>query len=116
VLDFFSHQGITFYKKMAHKGYLRHLLVRRAAKTDEILINLVTSSQWDYEESEQEILEKFKTALLHLKLEGNIVGILHTYNDSLADVVQWDRLEVLYGKDYFYEELLGLKFKISSFS
>ena len=51
-----------------------------------------------------------------LKLEGEIVGILHTYNDSLADVVQNDRTEILWGRDYFYEELLGLRFKISPFS
>ena len=44
------------------------------------------------------------------------MGILHTYNDSLADVVQNDRTELLYGRDYFYEELLGLRFKISPFS
>ena len=51
-----------------------------------------------------------------LELDGTIAGILHTYNDSLADVVQNDRTEVLYGRDYFYEELLGLRFKISPFS
>jgi 23S rRNA (uracil-5-)-methyltransferase RumA len=31
-------------------------------------------------------------------------------------VVQSDRTDVLYGQDYFYEELLGLKFRISPFS
>ena len=51
-----------------------------------------------------------------LELDGRIVGILHTYNDSLADVVQNDRTEILWGRDYFYEELLGLRFKISPFS
>ena len=34
----------------------------------------------------------------------------------MADVVQSDRTEVLYGQDYFYEELLGLRFKVSVFS
>src|SRR5699024_3074228 len=55
-------------------------------------------------------------ALLGLSLSGKIVGILHTFNDSLADVVQNDLTRVLYGQDYFYEELLGMKFKISPFS
>ena len=31
-------------------------------------------------------------------------------------MVQSDRTDVLYGKEYFYEELLGLRFKISTFS
>ena len=45
-----------------------------------------------------------------------LAGILHITNDSLADVVQGDRTEILYGRDYIYEELLGLRFKISTFS
>ena len=47
---------------------------------------------------------------------GKIAGILHITNDSLADVVKSDKTDILYGNDYFYEELLGLKFKISTFS
>ena len=31
-------------------------------------------------------------------------------------MVQNDRTEILWGRDYFYEELLGLRFKISPFS
>ena len=116
VLEYFSAKGMTFYKKLSHVGYLRHLLVRKAVKTGEILINLVTSSQWDYEEKEDLIIEEFKNKLLGLELSGSIVGILHTYNDSQADVVQSDRTDILYGQDYFYEEILGLKFKISTFS
>lgn len=118
ILEYFSNLGITFYKKLSHVGYLRHLLVRRATKTGQILINLITSTQWTYSEelSEVDVMEELKSRLLNLKLNGVIVGILHTYNDSMADVVQSDRMDILYGQDYFYEELLGLKFKISTFS
>ena len=37
-------------------------------------------------------------------------------NDSQADVVQSDRTDILYGQDHFYEEILGLRFKITPFS
>lgn len=110
VLDYFTELGSSFYRKLSHTGYLRHLLVRRATKTGEMLINLITSSQ------DQANLEPLVKLLLHLDLNGKIVGILHTINDSLADVVQSDEMKILYGQDYFYEELLGLKFKISTFS
>jgi tRNA/tmRNA/rRNA uracil-C5-methylase (TrmA/RlmC/RlmD family) len=121
VREYFSDlqdQGIpvTFYHRLRHVGYLRHLLVRKAAKTGEILIALVTTTQWSAKILEQEMLENFKRALLSLSLEGRIVGILHTQNDSVADVVKSDETQLLYGQDYFYEELLGLKFKISQFS
>ena len=43
------------------------------------------------------------------------MGILHILNDSLSDVVQSDETRILFGQDYFYEELLGLKFKVTSF-
>ena len=46
-----------------------------------------------------------------MNFDGTLVGILHTKNDSLADVVKDEGTEVLFGQDYFYEELLGLKFK-----
>lgn len=119
-LDYFTEQGATFYKKMAHVGYLRHLLVRRGVKTGEILVDLVTSTQtegtWKSEANEEELLEGWKEKLLTLDLEGTFAGILHTENDSLADVVQSDRTVILYGQDFFMEELLGLKFKITPFS
>ena len=36
---------VTYFHRMRHEGYLRHLLVRKAARTGEILVALVTSSQ-----------------------------------------------------------------------
>lgn len=110
VLEYFQKLGLSFYHKMRHEGYLRHLLVRRATKTGDIIINLVTSSQANPD------LTGLKEALLALPLEGTIVGISHCINDGLADVVKADSMELLYGKDYIYEEILGLKFKISTFS
>ena len=110
VLDYFKGEGLPFYHKLRHTGYLRHLLVRKGVRTGELLVALVTSSQMEAPDG------PWVERLLELKLEGTIVGILHVFNDSLADVVQSDRTEILYGRDYFYEELLGLRFRISPFS
>ena len=110
VLEYFQKLGASYYKKMQHIGYLRHLLLRRGDTTGEILINLVTKTQEDYD------LTPVVEQLLALQLEGKIVGILHILNDSLSDVVQSDETKVLYGQDFFYENLLGLEFKITPFS
>lgn len=159
-LQYFQEQGLSFYHRLRHTGYLRHLLVRKGAKTGEILVDLVTTTQLSLPRGAEAKAENMQpqgaaaaqqedgfsaarsadavadtdTAnplqiqqiqrmdadwselLRALELDGTIAGILHTYNDSLADVVQNDRTEVLYGRDYFYEELLGLRFKISPFS
>lgn len=129
VLAYFQDRGTSFHHKMRHEGFLRHLLVRKAARTGEILVALVTSSQapvggacgqpGDAEEI-RALMDGFRTCLLELqehgKLAGALAGILHITNDSLADVVQSDHTEILYGRDYIYEELLGLRFRISTFS
>ena len=110
VWEYFRSRGASYYKKMQHTGFLRHLLLRRGVTTGEILVHLVTTTQeqWDMEPLVQE--------LLSLPLEGKIVGIMHILNDSLSDVVQSDETRILYGRDYFYETLLGLQFKVSTFS
>ena len=95
---------------MQHTGYLRHLLLRRGVTTGEILVHVITTSQEEHD------LESLKEELLALPLEGKIVGIMHIINDSLSDVVQSDETRILYGQDFFYETLLGLRFKISTFS
>lgn len=110
VLEYFKKTETSFYHKLTHIGYLRHLLVRKAKRTGEILVALVTTTQ---ETMNNEALVK---SLLALKLKGSIVGILHIENDSLADVVQSDKTNLLYGQDFFYEEILGLQFRISPFS
>ncbi len=113
VLEFFREKNASFYHRLRHEGYLRHLLVRRAQKTGEILIALITTTQ---EEIALGGLVEQLLTLQESKLSGKIIGILHTKNDSLADVVQSDETVLLYGRDFFYEELLGMKFKISQFS
>lgn len=110
VLDFFTELGAVHYKKMQHTGYLRHLLLRRGVTSGEILVHVITTNQAEYDYA------PLVSRLLALPLEGKIVGIMHIINDSLSDVVQSDETRLLYGQDYFYETLLGLRFKISTFS
>lgn len=112
-LNYAKSTGLPYYHRMRHTGFFRHLLVRKAVKTGEILIDLVTTM----EEGDREFDgHGFAEALLELELEGTIAGILHTRNDSVADVVKDEGTDILYGQNYFYEELLGLRFKITPFS
>ena len=114
-LSYFQERQIPYFHRLSHAGYLRHLLVRKASLTGELLIALVTTSQMD-PQKEGELLEGFAKSLEALELEGKIAGILHIRNDSVADVVKSDETRILRGQDFFYEELLGLRFRISVFS
>ena len=110
VLDFSVERGYTFYHKRSHSGLLRNLIIRKGIRTGELLVNIVTTSEKGFDE------ERFTEILLSLTLDNNIVGILRTYCDSLADAVVPDSLKILYGRDYYMEKLLGLDFKVSAFS
>ncbi|MCF6466720.1 23S rRNA (uracil(1939)-C(5))-methyltransferase RlmD [Clostridium sp. Cult2] len=111
VMKYFRGANTAYYNKRIHEGILRHLVIRKALSTGEILANLVTTSQGTVDTN------NFIKALLKIDdLDGKIVGILHTINDGLADIVRADEFSLLYGRDYIIEEILGLKFKISPFS
>lgn len=117
--EYFKDLNIPYYHKMRHEGVLRHLCVRKGRKSGEILVFLVTSSQWNARYSKEEwdnILAGWKDILLEIETKGKYAGILHVKNDSLADAVIDEGITILYGRDYFEEELLGLTFKISPFS
>lgn len=110
VLDFVNEKGYSHYHKKRHTGLMRHLIVRRGVRTGELLVNIVTSSEPGFDD------QAFTDMILALPLENQVVGVLHTINDRLADAVYCDRLDILYGRDYYNEKILGLDFKVSAFS
>ena len=114
-LDYFKERNLPYYHKLRHTGYLRHLLVRKAVKTGEILVDLVTTTQIA-EGWEEALLAGWKDVLCAAAYQGTLTGVLHTRNDSVADTVKNEGTDVLFGQDHFYEELLGLRFQITPFS
>ncbi len=111
--DFFMESGIPFYHRMRHEGYLRHLLVRKGKNTKEILADIVMAPGY---KDEAPLLREFNEGLMGLDLDGEIKGILHTKNASLADAVTDQGTEVLYGRDHIFDKVLGLTFRIGPFS
>lgn len=109
VLKFARKTELAKYHIKTREGFYRHLTLRKGFKTGEILIGLSTTTQGSPDFTP--LIEE----LLSLELEGTIVGFLNIKNDGFGDVVKGP-YDILYGRDYFYEELLGLKFKISFYS
>ena len=109
-LDFAHERGYKHYNKKSHLGLLRNLIVRKGMRTGELLVNIVTSSEEGFDE------EGFVEGLRALELDNQLVGVLRTFNDRLADAVICDSLKILWGRDYYMEKLLGLDFKVSAFS
>ncbi|MEN9742857.1 MAG: hypothetical protein RLZZ65_662 [Bacteroidota bacterium] len=92
------------------KGFFRHIVVRKSFLKDQLLINLVTSS----EGLENFDLQAFTSFLLALH-PGRIAGLWHTINDNVADRAKIENgsSTLLYGEPVIEEELSGLRFQIS---
>ncbi len=109
-LEFFQKTDEQFYHKMRRIGTLRHLLVRKGFHTGEIIIGLVTTSGLKAD------VNAYKDEIMAQSYKGSIKGVYHIVNDGLSDAVNVDEFITLFGDEYFYDEILGLKFKISPFS
>ncbi|MBR0456592.1 MAG: 23S rRNA (uracil(1939)-C(5))-methyltransferase RlmD [Firmicutes bacterium] len=126
-LDFVERKGYSHYHKKRHTGLMRHLIVRRGVRTGELLVNIVTASDGaaggfsaanGSSAEGGEVFDEtgYTEMIMDLPLENQVVGVLRTINDRLADAVYCDELRVLSGRDYYNEEIMGLKFRVSAFS
>lgn len=82
VLNWVKERGYSKYNKKSHKGLLRHLIIRSGIGTSQMLINISTSSQEEFDES------GFVNLIESLELEHRVVGILRTINNDRADAVK----------------------------
>ena len=118
-LDFVESKGYSHYHKKRHTGLMRHLIIRRGIHTGELLVNIVTASDGNAKAgSPAETFDEagYAEMIMGLELENRVVGVLRTINDRLADAVYCDELRILAGRDYYNEEIMGLKFRVSAFS
>ncbi|MCL2854098.1 MAG: 23S rRNA (uracil(1939)-C(5))-methyltransferase RlmD [Defluviitaleaceae bacterium] len=109
-LAYFKGVGAHFFHRRKGVGSLRHLVIRHGVNTGELLVNLVTAGDGDYSD--------YTRLLLDLPLDGAIVGILNTINNSLADAVRPEEVKILHGRDYFNESFVNsdMRYKIPAFS
>ena len=117
-LEFCRSKGYRPYHRKTHEGLLRNLVVRCGVRTGELLINIVTASDGEANGSNAFFDEEgFRDMLLGTDTgDMKIVGIMRTLNDSLADAVIDEGHKVLWGRDYYNEEILGLKFRVKAFA
>ncbi|WP_296141248.1 23S rRNA (uracil(1939)-C(5))-methyltransferase RlmD [uncultured Anaerococcus sp.] len=113
VQKYFREKNTSFYHKSRREGLLRHFIIRKAHRTGEIMCILVTTSDESFDEMRKTLFVNF---LKNLNLDGQIVSIFHVTNDSVADAVIPEKIDIIFGKDHITEEMLGLKFNISPFS
>lgn len=104
--DFFCRRGITVYDEKSGNGLLRHVYLRRGEVSGEILLTLVINGASLPCEDE---LSKIIT-----KEFPEVVGILINENTADTNVILGEKFRVIFGRDYIYDTLCGVRLKISA--
>ena len=103
--NFLKKHNISIYNEATYKGLFRHLYLRIAEKTDELMITLVINGK-ELPKAE-ELVENFKSELPTLK------SVVLNTNCEDTNVVLGKHSKVLFGDGFITDSLCGLKFKIS---
>ena len=92
-------------KPFINGGVVKHVLVRHAMKTNEIMVCIVTPT--DLFPGRANFVKDL------LKLEPTITTIVQNIQTRDTSIVLGTKERVLYGKGFIIDELCGLKFKLS---
>ncbi|MDH3936693.1 MAG: 23S rRNA (uracil(1939)-C(5))-methyltransferase RlmD, partial [candidate division Zixibacteria bacterium] len=92
------------YNVKTHEGYLRFLVIRQTARTDQLMVNLVTN-QGDFPDVDKLVSEL--TAAV-----PQITTIVHNRTGKVSNVAVGETEEILSGPGYIEEELSGRRFVI----
>ena len=113
IKDFSKTLGLPVYDQKTQKWFFRHIMIRRAFFTDEIMLLLSFNPDYSFEWNLKLKIEEIKTFLNKLTEKyTEIKSIYFSHNTNKADVCIWD-LELIFGKKTIDEKLLGLTFEIS---
>ncbi|MEO1055223.1 MAG: 23S rRNA (uracil(1939)-C(5))-methyltransferase RlmD, partial [Bacteroidota bacterium] len=102
--------GLAPWHAPKKEGFFRYLVVRKSFKTNQLLFNLVTTSDG----LQNFDLQKFSDFLV-AHFGDRVAGLLYTTNDEIGDrtIATTGDIRLVYGEDKIVEELLGLSFEIS---
>lgn len=110
IKEYCEKTGLPPWHGPKREGFFRYFVVRKSLKTNQVLFNLVTTSDRLAEFD----LQKFADFLV-AEFGERLAGLLHTTNDETGDrtIATTGKISLIYGDDKIVEELLGLNFEIS---
>lgn len=108
--------GLPVYDQKKQEWFFRHILLRKAYFTDEMMILLSFNPEYFDKNTKLDKAEKLNILKeFFIKLAekySKIKSIYFSHNPNKADVAIWD-LELIYGKNSIKEKILWLEFEIS---
>lgn len=99
---------LEIYDEDSQKGFIRHVLIRRAVKTNQTLVCLVVAKK-EFKGSNNFVKEL-------IQQHPEITTIVMNVNSRRTSVVLGNEEKVLYGKGFIVDELLGNTYRISAAS
>ncbi len=103
---YFSEHALTVYDEGTGTGLLRHIYLRRAEVSGEILLTLVINGD--------SIPAADRLVQVLVSEFPSLVGILLNINREDTNVVLGDEYVTLWGRDYIVDTLAGVELKISA--
>ena len=104
VIDYVNQFRITAYDESAHKGFLRHIYVRRGAVSGQVLVCLVANGRK---------LPHAETLIERLKAVPGFATLVLSVNTKKGNTVLGDEFITLYGPGWIEDTLCGLTFRLS---
>lgn len=108
VAEYIKHSSVSIYDEQSGKGLLRHIYIRRAAVTGEIMVCLVVNGT--NLPREDELVSSL------CNLDSNIKSICINENYDKNNVILGKKVRVLWGEDYITDVLCGVKVRLHPLS
>ena len=107
ILKYMEEEKVASYEEEAHKGLLRHALIRKGFATGQIMVCLVINGK--------RLPAEDKLVQSLLEVEG-MTSISISVNTEKTNVIMGKEIRLLYGKEQIEDEIDGITFKISPLS
>lgn len=108
VRDFFKANGISIYNEKTGKGFLRHVMVRKGFKTNELMVVLVVNGK--------KVPKADQLVRLLCEKYENIKSIIVNVNARNTNIILGDKNTCIYGQEYISDYIGKYKFNISPLS
>ncbi|MGO1521805.1 MAG: 23S rRNA (uracil(1939)-C(5))-methyltransferase RlmD, partial [Sphingobacterium sp.] len=104
VAEFSKQAGISFYDLRAHTGALRNLIIRTSS-TGEVMV--IVAFAYPQEEQVSQLMEFINSTF------EDITSLLYVVNQKKNDTIFDQEIHRYAGREFIYEEMEGLRFKVS---
>lgn len=106
VLGWMEENRIPAYDEQSHSGVIRHIYIRRAYYTRQIMVCLIVNQR-------KPDASMFQSLIPRLSKQSGMTGILLNFNTKRTNVILGDRTELLWGSEYIEDRIGDIRFRIS---